>query len=256
LNQNHIRVTVWHENVHDRTDEQVARIYPQGMHGAIAAGISEYLGESVAVRTATLEQPEHGLTDDVLQSTDVLTWWGHAAHEQVSDEIVAKVHERVLAGMGLLVLHSGHYSKIFRKLMGTTCSLRWRESDDRELVWTVNPGHPIADGVPEVIIVPQQETYGEYFDIPQPDELVFISSFSGGEVFRSGCCFTRGIGRIFYFSPGHETYPVYHQPEIRRVLANAVRWAYADDRMWPERPDNTMSPTGWFERIAEVSGQR
>ncbi len=248
-----IRVTVWGENVHDRSDDAVHAIYPNGMHEAIAEGIRQHLGDAVAVRTATLDQPQHGLTDDVLESTDVMTWWGHAAHEKVDDAIVEKVHQRVLNGMGLLVLHSGHYSKIFKRLMGTTCSLRWREAGDREVVWTVNPGHPIAAGLPAAFIVPEQEMYGEYFDIPQPDELVFISSFSGGEVFRSGCCFTRGWGRVFYFSPGHETHPVYHQAEIQRVIANAVRWAYtgAQMRQAPYSADN--APTGWFERLSAGS---
>lgn len=240
-----IRVTVWGENLHERQAERVRRIYPHGMHETIAAGIRSTLGDRVEVRTATLDQPEHGLTEDVLAATDVLTWWGHQAHEQVGDAVVARVHDRVLAGMGLLVLHSAHYSKIFIRLMGSTCSLRWREADDRELVWTVSPGHPIAQGVPHPLIIPRQEMYGEYFDIPQPEELVFISSYSGGEVFRSGCCFTRGLGRVFYFSPGHETYPVYEQPEIQRVLANAVRWAHKDQPAGA-RPDSVNSPTGWY----------
>lgn len=242
-----IRVTVWGENVHDRRDEAVKAIYPDGMHSAIAAGLEELLGSRVLTRTATLEQPEHGLTREALEETDVLTWWGHMAHHQVQDEIVDRVHERVLAGMGLVVLHSGHWSKIFCRLMGTTCALRWRDND-REMVFTVNPGHPIARGVPPVFVIPEQEMYGEYFDIPQPDELVFISSFRGGEVFRSGCCFTRGQGRIFYFSPGHETHPVYHQPEVKRVVANAVEWVYSPPR--PRYATSTCihSPLGWYER--------
>jgi trehalose utilization protein len=246
VTENVIRVTVWGENVHEQTMEEVAAIYPNGMHEAIAAGIREELGEQGQIRTSTLQEPEHGVTEDVLAETDVLTWWGHAAHEDVSDEVVTRVYDHVLAGMGLLVLHSAHYSKIFRRLMGTACTLRWREADDRELLWTVNPGHPIAEGVPEVVIIPRQEMYGEYFDIPRPDELVFISSFTGGEVFRSGCCFYRGAGRVFYFSPGHETYPIYHQAEIVRILANGVRWAY---RPGPRRVPTDMSftPSGWFE---------
>lgn len=245
-----IRVTVWGENVHERTVPAIGEIYPSGMHETIAEGIREHLGDGVQVRTATLEQPEHGLTDEVLGSTDVLTWWGHTAHEQVADETVAKVAEAVLAGMGLLVLHSAHYSKIFRRLMGTSCSLRWRDAGERETVWTVSPGHPITAGVPEALIVPQQEMYGEFFDIPQPDHLVFISSFEGGEVFRSGCCFTRGAGRIFYFSPGHESFPVYYQPDIRRVIANAVTWAFTGrERRAPT--DMSFTPTGWFERGEE-----
>lgn len=242
-----IHVTVWGENIHEHTDPRVRAIYPNGMHETIAAGLRRQLGDGVQVRTATLDQPEHGLTADVLRQTDVLTWWGHAAHDEVAEEVVEQVHDRVLAGMGLLVLHSAHYSKIFRRLMGTTCSLRWREADERELVWTVAPGHPITRGIPEVFIVPEQEMYGEYFDIPQPEELVLISSFSGGEVFRSGCCFRRGRGRIFYFGPGHETYPVYHQPEVQRVIANAVEWACPDE-VKESRYKALQSPMNWFEQ--------
>lgn len=248
MNHEGIRVTVWGENVKDRSDERVRAIYPEGMHETIAAALRTHLVDGVTVRTATLEQPDHGLTDDVLDATDVLTWWGHAAHGRVEDRVVDRVADRVLGGMGLVVLHSGHESKLFKRLMGTSCSLRWRESDDRELIWCVNPGHPIAAGLPEVVIIPQGETYAEYFDIPQPDDLVFLSTYSGGEVFRTGCCFTRGAGRIFYFSPGHETYPIYHQREIQQVLANAVRWAVpgAVHRATAYRSQN--SPTGWYQR--------
>ena len=195
------------------------------MHATIADGVAARLGERVSVRTATLQEPEHGLGDGVLAETDVLTWWGHAAHGEVDDAVVARVKERVLGGMGLLALHSAHYSKVFTSLMGTSCGLQWRDAGERELVWTVAPGHPIAVGVPQPIVIDAQEMYGEPFDIPQPDELVFISSFAGGEVFRGGCCFTRGRGRIFYFSPGDQEYPVYHHPDVVRVLANAALWA-------------------------------
>lgn len=256
-----IRVTVWGEYLHEQRNEEVRKVYPRGMHEAIADGLRAQLGEAVQVRTATLEQPEHGLSEQVLAETDVLMWWGHLAHGQVSDAVVARVRQRVLEGMGLLVLHSAHLSKIFVSLMGTSCNLRWREADDREVVWTVNPGHPIAEGVPEAIIIPRHEMYGEYFDIPQPEEQIFISSFTGGEVFRSGCCFTRGWGHIFYFSPGHETYPVYHQPEIQRVLANGVRWAYAGGRAARTRgqtygtASSPNSPTGWYEHLTQAPQQ-
>jgi trehalose utilization protein len=164
------------------------------------------------------------LTDEVLKNTDVLTWWGHGAHNKVEDEIVDKVHQRVLAGMGLIVLHSGHFSKIFKKLMGTTCNLKWREADEKERIWTVQPGHPIAAGIGEYFEL-TEEMYGEFFDIPQPEQLIFVSWFEGGEVFRSGCTYTRGSGKIFYFRPGHETYPTYYNPQVMKVIANAVRWA-------------------------------
>jgi trehalose utilization protein len=223
-----IRVTVWGENYHENAERDrsgMAERYPQGMHDAIAAGLRELLGDAVEVRTATQDQPEHGLTEDVLAGTDVLTWWGHATHAGVDDAVVDRVQRQVLGGMGLLVLHSGHFSKIFTRLMGTTCSLAWRNSADTELVWTVAPAHPITRGLPQPMVIPEHEMYGEYFDIPAPEELIFISSFSGGEVFRSGCCWRRGKGKIFYFSPGDQAYPIYLHPDIRRVLANAVEWA-------------------------------
>jgi trehalose utilization protein len=238
-----MRVTVWGENVHERTEEHVRALYPDGMHATIAAALA---ADDVQTRTATLDQPEHGLTQEVLDTTDVLTWWGHIAHDDVDDAVVERVHAAVLGGMGLLVLHSGHYSKIFRRLLGTSCSLRWRNEGERELVWTVNPSHPIAAGVPQPIVIEAQEMYGEHFDIPAPDELVFVSAFAGGEVFRGGCCFTRGSGRIFYFSPGDQDYPVYHHPDVQRVLANAVAWA-APRRARHAVPGNPESPRGWFE---------
>lgn len=218
-----IQVTVWNEYRHERKNPKVAEVYPRGIHGAIAASLASH--PEITVRTATLDEPEHGLTDEVLNNTDVLIWWGHMAHAEVSDAIVEKVYNRVLYGMGLIALHSGHFSKIFRKLMGTGCDLKWRDDGEKERLWVVNPAHPIAAGLPEMIELPLEEMYGEHFDIPQPDSLVFVSWFKGGEVFRSGCCYERGQGRIFYFRPGHETFPTYHNAEIQRALYNAVRWA-------------------------------
>ena len=217
-----IRVTVWNEYRQERTDPEIGAVYPDGIHAAIGDGLR---GAGFDVRAATLDEPEHGLTDAVLAATDVLTWWGHAEHAEVHDAIVDRVQRRVLDGMGLIVLHSGHHSKIFKRLMGTSCDLKWRESGERERVWVVDPAHPIAAGLPESFAIEHEEMYGEHFDIPAPDRLVLVSWFRGGEVFRSGCCFERGRGRIFYFRPGHETHPTYFQPEVRHVIANAVRWA-------------------------------
>lgn len=232
-----IRVLVWGENRHEQVEPAVAELYPQGMHNTIREGIEENLGAGARVHTTTLDEPEHGLTEEVLNDTDVLVWWGHAAHAEVSDEVVERVHRHVLSGMGLLVLHSGHWSKIFQKLMGTSCTLRWRSEQDREIVWTVDPTHPIAQGVPHPFIIPQQEMYGEFFDIPAPDELIFLSTFSGGEVFRSGCTWRRGFGKIFFFSPGDQDYPVYHHRDVRRVIANGVSWAQT---LRPERAVPTL----------------
>jgi len=221
-----LRATVWNEFVHEKTSPTVAAIYPHGIHVVLADALVEQLGSAVQVRTAILEEPEHGLTPDALAQTDVLLWWGHAAHDRVADEVVTRVHQRVLEGMGLVVLHSGHASNVFRRLMGTSCMLRWREAGERERLWMVDPAHPIAEGqAGECFEIPHTEMYGEFFDIPAPDELVFISWYEGGEVFRSGCTFRRGKGKIFYFSPGHETFPIYHDANVQRVIANAVRWA-------------------------------
>ena len=223
-------VTVWNEYRHERDSDTVAEMYPDGIHAVLA----EALGEAgFETQTATLDEPEHGLTEEVLAETDVLTWWGHAAHEEVRDAVVDRVHEHVLEGMGLIVLHSGHYSKIFKRLMGTSCSLKWREAAERERLWLVEPSHPIADGIDEYIELDDAEMYGERFDVPAPDTLVFTSWFEGGEVFRSGCCYRRGNGRIFYFRPGHETYPIYHNKAIQQVLANAVDWAASGDGPTP-----------------------
>ncbi|CAM4345649.1 ThuA domain-containing protein [Paenibacillus macerans] len=219
-----IKVTVWNEFRHEKRNDQVKAIYPEGIHMAIAGYLKN--NEDYEVKTAVLDDPEHGLTDDVLDQTDVLIWWGHVAHDEVSDEVVEKVRQKVLGGMGLIVLHSGHASKIFRKLMGTNTELlKWREDGKKERIWVIEPGHPIARGLGEYIEIPNEEMYGERFEIPAPDELVFISWFEGGEVFRSGCCYRRGQGKIFYFRPGHETFPIYHQPEVLKVISNAVDWA-------------------------------
>lgn len=231
-----IRVTVWGENVHEQSNPTVKGIYPEGMHAVIADGLRE--SPEFQVRTATLQEPEHGLTEALLAETDVLTWWGHCAHGQVSDAVVDRVQRRVLEGMGLLVLHSGHYAKIFKRLMGTTCSLTWREAGEKERLWVCNPGHPIVQGLGPYFEIPNAEMYGEPFGVPAADETLFISWFEGGEVFRSGLVYRRGNGKIFYFRPGHETYPIYYQPEVKLVLKNAVRWARPEGAVWKDEAPN------------------
>ncbi|KAA1039655.1 trehalose utilization protein ThuA [Macrococcus equipercicus] len=223
-----MKVTVWNEYRHEKESAIVSNIYPEGIHQQIASFI-----EGADVATATLDEPEHGLSEEVLNNTDVLIWWGHKAHDEVQDIIVDRVQQRVLEGMGLIVLHSGHFSKIFKRLMGTGCDLKWREADDKERIWTVMPGHPIAEGLPEFFELPKEEMYGEHFDIPAPEELVFISWFEGGEVFRSGATFKRGNGKIFYFRPGHETYPTYYDSNVQRVINNAVQWAKPSTNGYP-----------------------
>ena len=207
-----------------KTNDVIKGVYPDGIHNAIANLLSA--DSNLEVSTATLEQEEHGLTKEVLDKTDVLIWWGHAAHGKVEDEIVERVADQVCAGMGLIVLHSSHFSKIFKRLMGTPCNLKWREAGERMRLWTTSPNHPITAGVPEHFEFENEEMYGEPFGIPQPLDTVFVAWYEGGEVFRSGVTFKRGAGNIFYFSPGHETYPTYHNEIVGKILVNAVNWAY------------------------------
>jgi trehalose utilization protein len=211
----------------DLKPAEARALHPRGIAETVAEALRAQLGDAAAVTTTGLHEPQQGVSDERLAAAaDVLVWWGHEAHEQVSEETAARVQRAVLGGLGLIVLHSGHHSKPFRRLMGTSCDLAaWREDQDEERIWTVDAGHPIAAGVERPIVLPRHEMYGEPFDVPAPDELVFVSAFSGGEAFRSGCCWRRGAGRVFYFGPGHETDPVYDHPQIRRVLGNAVRWA-------------------------------
>jgi trehalose utilization protein len=235
-----IRAIVWGENVHEQRSATVRAIYPDGMHACIASALNQ--DTAIDATTATLQEPEHGLTEARLAETDVLVWWGHCAHGEVADEVVDRVQRRVWEGMGLICLHSSHFSKIFRLLMGTPCALAWREAGERERIWVINPGHPIVRGIGRTIEIPAAEMYSEPFSVPEPMETVLISWFEGGEVFRSGMTWQRGAGRIFYFRPGHEVYPIYHQVEVRQILRNAVRWAHTPAPAWrdvaaaPRRP--------------------
>lgn len=235
-----IRAVVWNEYVHERENPVVGEIYPEGIHGAIAAALGT--DEDISASTATLDQPEHGLSAERLAATDVLLWWGHKAHGAVDDAVAARVAARVHEGMGLIVLHSGHFSKPFKLLMGTPCSLRWREAGERERLWAVNRSHPILAGLGDRIELPSEEMYGEPFLVPEPMETVLISWFEGGEVFRSGLTYQRGAGRIFYFRPGHETYPTYHDATVQSVLRNAVRWAYNPAPPWTDVADAPNVP--------------
>ncbi len=252
-----IRVTVWNEFRHEKKNPKVAAIYPDGIHEAIASFLKPH--SDFLVRTAWLDQAENGLSQELLDQTDVLIIWGHMAHDQVCDEVVARAKTRVLEGMGLIVLHSAHYAKLFKSLVGTTCSLKWRESTDKERIWNIAPSHPITQGIGEYFEIASEEMYSEPFGIPTPDELLFISWFTGGEVFRSGATWQRGHGRVFYFRPGHETYPTYHHPMVQQVITNAVRWAratvcipdecpYADPlEPLPADPDASTRPTEGFK---------
>lgn len=217
-----IRVTIYNEFKHEREHEEIRKVYPEGIHNAIKQAIES---DEIVVKTVTLDDVAEKLTDEALNETDVLIWWGHMAHDKVPDEVAVRVQQAVLRGMGMIFLHSAHHSKPFKLLMGTSCNLTWREDGDQELVWVCNPAHPIAQGLGRFIKIDHEETYGEPFGVPEPDELVFIGSYEGGEVFRSGCCYRKEYGKVFYFQPGHETFPIYYQPEIIQVIKNAVHWA-------------------------------
>lgn len=249
-----IRATVFGENVHEHRNPVVRSIYPDGMHETIAAALREDAG--IVSSTVTLQEPEHGLTAEKLAATDVLVWWGHVAHGDVSDAVVERVAERVWQGMGLIVLHSGHFSKIFKRLTGAPCALKWREAGERERLWVINRNHPIATGLPEQFTLENEEMYGEPFSVPEPMETVFISWFQGGEVFRSGLTYQRGAGRMFYFRPGHETYPTYDDENVRTVLRNAVKWAYNPAPAWTAITDAPNVPTDKALEPIEERGPR
>ena len=216
-----IRVLVWNEFKHEQEKEKIRAIYPNGIHSTIASFLRT---DDIEVRTATLYDENCGITKEILDETDVLIWWGHMAHSKVPDEVAYLIRDAVLEGMGAIFLHSAHHSKPFRYLLGTSCNLCWRESGDSEVLWVIEPSHPITRGIDRYFTIEHEETYGEPFVIPTPDKLLLIGSYSGGEVFRSGCLYERGNGKIFYFQPGHESFPTYYIPEVQTVIRNAVRF--------------------------------
>ncbi len=221
-----IRVTIWNEFTHEKTNDYVKSIYPCGLHATIKEAIE---CEDVVVTLAALDDPDQGLPDEVLNNTDVLMWWGHMRHHEVDDALVSRIVDRVYNhGMGFIALHSAHFSKPFDRIVGTSGHLQWGD-DQPEILWNMMPGHPIAAGIPDHIDLELEEMYGEPFMIPQPDELVFGGWFKHGNIFRSGCCFFRGLGKVFYFQPGHESCKSFHNPYIQQILRNAVRWAAPND---------------------------
>lgn len=216
-----IKVAIFNEFLHEREDEAVKKIYPNGIHNAI----KDFLpADEYEVTTTTLDDHEEILTPEFLKTVDVLLWWGHMCHPKVSDAVAEAVRDAVHSGMGFIPLHSAHHSKPFKLLMGTPCHLSWRDNDF-ERIWTVDPSHPIAQGVGRYFELEQEEMYGEPFSIPEPEKLVFLGWYAGGEVFRTGCCYQRGNGKIFYFQPGHESFPTYYNETIQHIIKNAINWA-------------------------------
>lgn len=249
-----IKVTIWNEFQHEKAEgahgDLIRGIYPDGIHAALKKNLA---ADDLDIRTATLDEPEQGLPDSLLDDTDVLLWWGHCAHAKVEDSLVDRIQKRVLAGMGLIVLHSGHMSKIFRRMMGTSCTLHWREVAEKERLWVVAPNHPITQGVPETFVIPHTEMYGERFEIPDDGKIIFMSWYEGGNVFRSGVTFYRDNGKIFYFSPGHETFPIYHDPNVIKVIGNAIRWA-APIQIIPPRTTHLPEPDEKVYSVNTLSG--
>jgi len=219
-----IRAVVWGENVHEQKNKIISDLYPKGMHQCIADALNE--DEGISATTATLQEPDHGLSEERLKETDVLLWWGHAAHGDVEDHVVERVCDAVWSGMGMVFLHSAHFAKPFKRLMGAPCNLTWREAGEKERLWVTSRNHPITNGISDSFELEMEEMYGEPFGVPEPLETVFISWFEGGEVFRSGLTYKRGAGNIFYFRPGHETYPTYYNEDVRTVIRNGVKWAF------------------------------
>ena len=262
LRNTRLSVIVWNEYVQERDNQAIRATYPEGLHAVIAQALRRTPGVGakalpVDVSTATLDEPEHGLSEARLQTCDVLIWWGDIAHDKVSDDVVQRIHRRVLEGMGLIVLHAGYSSKIFRRLLGTSCAVKLRAKDERERLWVVAPSHPIAAGLSERFELPVEETYGESFDVAQPDSTVFISWFEGGEVFRSGCCWERGYGRLFYFRPGNISHPTFHDANVQRVLANAVQWVaprfrFNDMQISPPKTELTEEPQEPTVQVGKV----
>ena len=218
-----IRATIWNEYIHETAEPAVAALYPGGIHETLARLLQD---EDFCITTSYLNKDEYqGLSPALLRDTDVLIWWSHCAQDALTDETAARVVSRVREGMGFIVLHAGRNSKPFRQLLGTSCGAVWRDWNEKAYIWTTCPAHPIAAGVPEVFALDGEEMYGEYFDIPRPDDVVFISWFAGGNVFRGGVTFTYGLGKIFYFHPGHERCKSLYNENVVRILKNAVRWA-------------------------------
>lgn len=207
--------------------EKIRQVYPKGLMGTLAEALSK--DPELEITMTNIFEPEYGLPDELLERTDVLVWWSHVLQETIPDSLAMKIVQRVQKGMGFVPLHSAHKSKPFMYLLGTSGCLKWREGDFCR-VWTAMPSHPIAQGIPEYIELKEEEMYGEPFDIPRPDDNIFISWYRGGELFRSGCTWTRGYGRIFYFQPGHETSPNYHNEYIQKIIDQGIHWTAP--RVW------------------------
>lgn len=212
-----IRVRVWSEHTARRA------YYPDDINGAVAEGLR--LDDGLSVTTAELVDEGDGVPETELARTDVLVWWGHQLHRYVADDAVDRVVRHVRErGMGFVALHSSHMSKPFTRLIGDDGGLGGVEVDaGAERITVEQRDHPVADGVDKIELA-KEESYNEPFNCGKPDAVVFRSVFDNGHEFRSGLAYTVDNGRVFYFRPGHETYPAFADPMVRRVIRNAVYW--------------------------------
>ena len=218
-----INVVIWNEFRHEKTKDEVKALYPNGLHAYLKSVLD--VNEDMEISLAALDDPDQGLSDERLETIDVLVWWGHMAHGEVDDELVKKIQSRVYEGkMGFVALHSAHHSKPFRAIVGTNGNLSWGRNQ-KEIVWNMMPSHPIAAGIPDHFTLACEELYSEPFYIPQPDALVFGGWFEDGHIMRSGACFIRGAGKVFYFQPGHETCRSFYNEYVQKIITNGVRWA-------------------------------
>lgn len=218
-----IRVTFWHEFRHEKTKPAAMALYPDGLHAYLKSVLE---CDDIEITLAALDDPNQGITDELLENTDVLMWWGHAYHNEVDDELVEKIRQRVYAGMGFLPLHSAHHSKPFQRIIGCTGNLRWGRNQ-KAIIWNLAPWHPIAQGVPMSFQL-TEELYSEPFYIPKPDEIIFGTWFEDGNLFRGGLTFRRGLGKIFYFHTGHETVDSLKNENVHRIIKNAIYWCAPD----------------------------
>jgi trehalose utilization protein len=242
--------------------------------------------KNMQFRSVALDDPDQGLSDENLAWADVVLWWGHARHSDVTWVHAKKVADLVQSGdINIAILHSAHWARPFVELMnrrsiedalayiekqnpgkkithetvsppkersapmrgsvltpayygynkGKTavhgiihlpwcCFPAFRNDGEPSTLITKNPYHPIAKGLPPTFKIPLTEMYDEPFHIPNPDEVIFEETWETGEWFRSGLIWNMGGGKVFYFRPGHETYPVFKQDKIIQVLANACEW--------------------------------
>jgi len=228
---NKINVVIWNEFRHEKTKEKARALYPNGLHATIKGYLDK--NEDMEITLAALDDPDQGLSDERLQNTDVLVWWGHMAHDEVDSVLVKKIRDRVWEGkMGFIALHSAHMARPFCAIVGTEGVLSCGRNQ-KEIMWTLMPSHEISAGIPDHFLIEEEELYAEPFHIPEPDELVFGAWFEDGHILRAGAGFRRGAGKIFYFQPGHETCPSFHNPYVLRVIENAIRWVRPCEQVSP-----------------------